>query len=42
VEMPTGEELTIEGERITPDHKTIIEPDGTIVPNDVVLAASEE
>jgi thioredoxin reductase (NADPH) len=34
VVMPTGEELTIEGEHITPDHKAIIEPDGTIVSNE--------
>ena len=42
VEMPTGEEITIEGEIITPDHKAIIEPDGTIVPNDTALAATED
>jgi thioredoxin reductase (NADPH) len=35
VVMPTGEELTIEGEHITPDHKAIIEPDGTIVSNEL-------
>lgn len=34
IPMPTGEEVTIEGEHITPDHKAIIEPDGTIVSND--------
>ncbi len=34
VPMPTGEEVTIEGEHVTPDHKSIIEPDGTIVSND--------
>jgi thioredoxin reductase (NADPH) len=34
VPMPTGEEVTIEGEHITRDHKAIIEPDGTIVSND--------
>jgi thioredoxin reductase (NADPH) len=28
-----GDEITIEGEHLTPDHKAIIEPDGTIVPN---------
>jgi thioredoxin reductase (NADPH) len=42
VAMPTGEEVTIEGEIITPDHKAIIEPDGTIVPNDTALAATED
>jgi thioredoxin reductase (NADPH) len=34
VAMPTGEEVTIEGEHISPDHKVIIEPDGTMVSND--------
>jgi thioredoxin reductase (NADPH) len=34
VAMPSGDEVTIEGEHITPDHKVIIEPDGTMVPND--------
>lgn len=33
VAMPSGDEVTIEGEHITPDHKVIIEPDGTMVPN---------
>src|ERR1051325_10974630 len=33
VEMPTGEEITIEGEHITPDHKAIITPDGHMVSN---------
>jgi thioredoxin reductase (NADPH) len=33
VAMPTGEEITIEGEHITPDHKAIITPDGHMVPN---------
>jgi thioredoxin reductase (NADPH) len=42
VAMPTGEEVTIEGEHISPDHKTIIEPDGTIVSNDTALAATED
>lgn len=35
VAMPSGEEVTIEGEHVTPDHQAIIEPDGTIVPNNV-------
>jgi thioredoxin reductase (NADPH) len=30
---PTGEEITIEGERITRDHENIIMPDGEVVPN---------
>src|SRR2546422_11534680 len=33
VTMPSGEEVTIEGEHITPDHEAIIMPDGNIVPN---------
>jgi len=31
--MPTGDEITIEGETITPDHKAIITPDGHMVSN---------
>src|SRR5262244_457005 len=33
VAMPTGDEITIEGEHITPDHKAIITPDGHMVLN---------
>jgi thioredoxin reductase (NADPH) len=33
VAMPTGEEVTIEGEHVTPDHKAIITPDGHMIPN---------
>jgi thioredoxin reductase (NADPH) len=33
VYMPEGDEVTMEGEHITADHNTIIEPDGTIVVN---------
>jgi len=33
VALPTGEEITIEGERVTPDHKAIITPDGHMIPN---------
>ena len=33
VEMPTGEEVTMDGEHITPDHKAIITADGHMVPN---------
>ena len=42
VQMPTGEEVTMEGEHITPDHKAIITPDGHMVPNKTVVAVSEE
>ena len=34
ITLPTGEEITIEGEHITPDHKTIITPEGIRVPNE--------
>mgnify|MGYP003288734247 CR=1 FL=1 len=33
VMMPSGEEITMEGEHITPDHKAIITPDGHMIPN---------
>ena len=31
--VPSGEEVTIEGERVTPDHEKIIMPDGEVVSN---------
>ena len=33
VAMPSGEEITVDGEHITPDHRAIITPDGHMVPN---------
>jgi len=42
VAMPSGDEVTIEGEHITPDHKVIVEPDGSMVSNDAALAAQED
>ena len=33
VQMPSGEEVTIEGELVTPDHSTVILPDGEVVSN---------
>jgi thioredoxin reductase (NADPH) len=39
VMMPSGEEITIEGEHITPDHEAIITPDGHMVPNKIDAAA---
>jgi thioredoxin reductase (NADPH) len=36
VEMPSGEEITIEGEHITADRKLIIEPNGEVVSNETV------
>jgi thioredoxin reductase (NADPH) len=34
VAMPSGEEVTIEGEHITPDHRAIVLPSGEVVPNE--------
>ncbi len=39
VTMPSGEEVTIEGEHITPDHEATITPDGHIIPNKIECAA---
>ena len=33
VAMPSGDQVTMEGEHVTPDHKVIIEPDGSMVVN---------
>src|SRR6185369_14420609 len=40
VPMPSGEEVTMEGEHVTQDHSAIIEPDGSMIANkvDTVLA----
>jgi thioredoxin reductase (NADPH) len=37
VAMPSGDEVTMEGEHVTADHMAIIEPDGTMIPNGVSL-----
>lgn len=42
VAMPSGEEVTIEGEHITADHLAIIEPDGTMISNEPAIAATED
>lgn len=42
VMLPTGEEITDEGEHITPDHQAIITPDGNMIPNKPALVAQEE
>ena len=31
VAMPSGEEVTMEGEHVTQDHRAIIEPDGSMI-----------
>lgn len=33
VAMPTGEEVTIEGEHLTPDHRAIVMPSGEVIDN---------
>lgn len=40
VAMPSGEEITIEGEHITPDHKAIITPDGAMISNETLVVGS--
>ena len=42
VAMPTGEEVTIEGEHITTDHKAIITPDGHLIPNKSEVSVAED
>lgn len=39
VAMPSGDEVTIEGEHVTPDHEAIITPDGHMIPNKTECAA---
>jgi thioredoxin reductase (NADPH) len=41
VEMPGGEQVTMEGEHITPDHSAIIEPDGSMIPNKVEVVVED-
>lgn len=40
--MPSGEEVTMDGEHITPDHEAIITTDGNIIPNKVECAVTGE
>jgi thioredoxin reductase (NADPH) len=42
VRMPAGDEVTIEGEHITPDHEAIITPDGHMIPNHPEVAVGED
>jgi thioredoxin reductase (NADPH) len=42
VAMPSGDEVTIEGEHVTPDHQAIIEPDGSMIPNHSATVAVKE
>jgi thioredoxin reductase (NADPH) len=41
VMMPSGEEVTMEGEHVTPDHEAIITPDGHMIPNRVEFAPGD-
>jgi hypothetical protein len=36
--MPTGDEVTIEGERVTQDHATVITADGKVISNKTEMA----
>ena len=42
ITMPSGEEVTIEGEHVTPDHRTIIRPTGEVVLNEPEEALVED
>ncbi len=42
IAMPSGDEVTIEGEHITPDRLAIIEPDGSMISNRVEVAVGED
>jgi thioredoxin reductase (NADPH) len=42
VAMPSGEEITMEGEHVTADHKAIITPDGHMVSNASGVSARED
>jgi hypothetical protein len=40
--LPTGEEVTIEGEHITPDHQLIITPSREVIPNEPEEVLAED
>lgn len=42
VAMPSGEEITIEGEHVSQDHKVIITPEGTMISNVVTAATLDD
>lgn len=42
VAMPSGDEVTIEGEHITPDRQAIIGPDGSMIPNHPATLSAQE
>lgn len=41
VEMPDGEQVTMEGEHVTADHSAIIEPDGSMISNKVGVVVED-
>ena len=42
VAMPSGEEVTMEGEHVTPDHKAVITADGHMFPNQPSVVVGED
>jgi thioredoxin reductase (NADPH) len=42
VVMPDGDEVTMEGEHVTSDHKAIIEPDGHMISNQAVTSGAKK
>lgn len=40
VAMPSGEEITMEGEHVSPDHKAIITAEGTLISNEPIAAGA--
>jgi thioredoxin reductase (NADPH) len=42
IAMPTGEEVTMEGEHVTADHRAIITADGHLIPNNPEIMAQED
>ncbi len=42
VAMPGGDEVTMDGEHVTPDHQAIIEADGRMVPNHPEMSGVED
>ena len=39
VVMPSGAEITIEGELVTPDHRQVITPEGEVISNETEVVA---
>jgi thioredoxin reductase (NADPH) len=41
ITMPTGDEITIEGERVTADHSKMITPDGKVIENKTEVVSGD-